>query len=103
MVYLFMVRIEQTATFETWFSGLRDMQARGRIETRLKRIATEGFFGDSHPLKGGNLSELRFNVGPGYRIYYLVRGKTVVILLAGGDKKSQRKDIRLAKQLAEEV
>jgi len=96
------IEIEQTEVFERWFDRLRDFQARGRIETRLKRIARQGHFGD-HKSVGTQVSELRFHFGPGYRIYFTMRGEKLVLLLAGGDKSSQAEDIAAAIRLAEEL
>ena len=90
-----------TEVFEEWLIGLRDLRARASILTRLERIE-DGNFGD-HRSVGGGISELRVNVGQGYRVYYTIRRQTVVILLCGGDKASQRRDIRQAQQMAKEV
>ena len=90
-----------TEVFEEWLIGLRDLRARASILTRLERIE-DGNFGD-HRSVGGGISELRVNVGQGYRVYYTIRQQTVVILLCGGDKDSQRRDIRQAQQMAKEV
>ena len=91
----------QSATFLNWLKGLRDRNARARIAVRIDRIE-EGNFGD-HRSVGGGVSEVRVNVGQGYRIYYTVRNRTVVILLCGGDKSSQRQDIRRARQMESEL
>ena len=90
-----------TEVFEEWLIGLRDLRARASILTRLERIE-DGNFGD-HRSVGGGISELRVNVGQGCRVYYTIRQQTVVILLCGGDKASQRRDIRQAQQMAKEV
>ena len=90
-----------TEVFEEWLIGLRDLRARASILTRLERIE-DGNFGDHRSVDGG-ISELRVNVGQGYRVYYTIRQQTVVILLCGGDKASQRRDIRQAQQMAKEV
>ena len=90
-----------TEVFEEWLIGLRDLRARASILTRLERIE-DGNFGD-HRSVGGGISELRVNVGQGYRVYYTIRQQTVVTLLCGGDKASQRRDIRQAQQMAKEV
>ncbi len=95
-----MIEIRTSATFDTWLGGLRDRDTRNRIIIRLKRLA-DGNFGDSKGL-GGGLHELRFRFGPGYRVYYLHQGDTVVVLLTGGDKGSQAKDIALARRIAED-
>ncbi len=91
----------KSATFLNWLKGLRDRNARARIAVRIDRIE-EGNFGD-HRSVGGGVSEVRVNVGQGYRIYYTVRNRTVVILLCGGDKASQRQDIRRARQMESEL
>lgn len=93
--------VRQTPVFKAWIAGLRDREGRGRILERIRRVQL-GQFGDTKSV-GDGVSELRFSFGPGYRVYYTVRGATVVILLAGGDKGSQERDIRRAKKLAEEV
>jgi putative addiction module killer protein len=82
--------------FRTWLEGLRDRQARAKIRVRLNRIRL-GNFGDSKSV-GSGVSELRIPHGPGYRVYFGRRENTVVILLHGGDKKSQSRDIALAKE-----
>ena len=91
----------KSATFLNWLKGLRDRNARARIAVRIDRIE-EGNFGD-HRSVGGGVSEIRVNVGQGYRIYYTIRNRTVVILLCGGDKSSQRRDIRRARQMESEL
>ncbi len=78
-----------------WFFELRDARARAQIEVRLRRVAT-GNFGDCKSV-GEGVSELRVDVGPGYRVYYAKRGQTLVILLCGGDKRTQQSDIAQAK------
>ena len=87
--------------FIRWFSRLRDKRAQAQILVRIDRVE-EGNFGDNRSV-GGGVSELRVNVGQGYRIYYTVRRRRVVFLLCGGDKASQRQDIRLAQQMASEI
>ena len=94
-------QVIRSDTFSRWFRGLRDKQAQARIAVRIRRIE-EGNLGD-HGSVGGGVSELRINVGPGYRIYYTIRRNTVVILLCGGDKSSQQRDIRRAQQMANEL
>ena len=84
--------------FERWLKKLRDRRARIAIASRVERIE-DGNFGDHH-IVGGGVSELRINVGQGYRVYYTIRNSTLVILLCGGDKSSQQKDIRRAQQMA---
>ena len=88
-------------TFRRWLRSLRDRQAQARIAVRLDRVA-EGNFGD-HRSVGQGVSELRINVAQGYRVYYTIRDKTVVLLLCGGDKASQQQDIHRAQQMAREL
>lgn len=90
-----------TDTYSDWFSSLRDVQARGRINARLRR-AELGNFGDCEPV-GGGVSEMRIHYGPGYRVYWVQRGQEMFILLAGGDKSTQAKDIKAALQLARKL
>ncbi|MYC05723.1 MAG: type II toxin-antitoxin system RelE/ParE family toxin [Chloroflexi bacterium] len=87
--------------FLRWLSGLRDKRVQAQILVRIDR-AEEGNFGDRRSV-GGGVSELRVNVGQGYRIYYVIRQRRIVILLCGGDKASQQRDIRRARQMASEV
>jgi putative addiction module killer protein len=96
-----MFEVRRTAEFIDWLTALRDIQARARIAKRIDRIA-QGNFGDAKPV-GDGVSELRFDFGPGYRVYYTRRGDVVVILLCGGDKDSQPRDIERAKQMAREI
>ncbi len=93
-----MKQIFTTEVFDDWFAALRDMRAKVRIQARIDR-AELGNFGDCEPV-GEGVSELRIHHGPGYRVYFVQRGLEVVILLAGGDKSSQAKDIKLARELA---
>ena len=95
-----MVELIRSATFDRWLSGLRDRRAVARIAARLDRLAM-GHPGDAEPV-GNGISELRVSYGPGYRVYYLQRGPVLVILLCGGDKSSQSRDIQQAKALAAE-
>ena len=95
------IEILYTATFEEWLRRLRDRLAQGAIVARLKRIQG-GNFGD-HRSVGGGVSELRIDVGKGYRLYYTIRRQTVVILLCGGDKASQHRDIERARHMAREL
>ena len=93
--------VQQTETFAQWHSELRDMRARIAIARRLERAA-EGNLGDAKAL-GGGLSELRVDVGPGYRVYFTRRGDAIVVLLCAGDKSSQASDVRRARKMAKEV
>ena len=85
-------------TFDIWFSGLRDRQARARIAARIDRLAL-GNPGDVKPV-GSGVSEMRIDYGPGYRVYFTRRGPIVIVLLCGGDKRTQAADIKRAVQIA---
>lgn len=93
--------IQQTRTFARWHAALRDIRGKIAIARRIDRAAA-GNLGDIKPV-GDGVSELRVDVGPGYRVYFTVRGGVVIVLLAGGSKVTQAADIRRAKQLAKEV
>lgn len=93
-----MLEIREAEAFSAWMRGLRDAQGRAVIARRIERMAA-GNFGD-HKSVGGGVSELRLPFGPGYRVYYTLRGKKLVVLLCGGDKGSQRRDIAHARELA---
>ena len=93
-----MIEVRETEVYANWFSRLRDVQARARIDTRIRRLAL-GNHGDVRSV-GYGVSELRINYGPGYRVYLTRRGQALVILLAGGDKSTQHRDIRIARELA---
>jgi putative addiction module killer protein len=97
------IEVRTTAVFDAWFAGLRDRSARARIRWRIDRLS----YGNpgQHRVLAGGLLELKIDHGPGYRVYYAARGSVLVLLLCGGDKQSQRKDIELAlalKKLLEE-
>ncbi len=96
-----MFELKQTEVFRKWRVALRDERARALIASRLDRLAY-GHAGDAAPV-GEGVSELRIHYGPGYRIYFRKSGKTVVLLLCGGDKNSQARDIELAKRLSKEL
>ena len=96
-----MIEVRQTDEYAEWFKGLRDRLARARINTRIRRLSL-GNPGDVKPV-GEGVSELRIDYGPGYRVYFVQRGETLVILLAGGDKRTQNRDIRTALELAREL
>lgn len=95
------MEVRQTQVFRSWFADLRDRRARAKIAARLRRLSI-GHLGDAKSV-GGGVSELRVDFGPGYRLYYTRRGETLIVLLCGGDKSSQERDIRAARKLAEEV
>lgn len=95
------IDVRQTAIFEAWIDGLADTRAAERIAIRIARLRA-GLMGDIKPV-GGGVSELRIDYGPGYRLYLTQRGRVLVILLCGGDKSSQRRDIARAKALAEDL
>ena len=92
------MQIRKTLVYAEWIDNLRDLQGRARILMRVERLAA-GNPGDVKPV-GGGVSELRIHFGPGYRVYFTQRGLDIVILLAGGNKSSQPKDIQTALQLA---
>lgn len=93
-----MLEVRKTDIFSNWLDALRDLHARARVLARVERLTT-GNFGDVQPV-GEGVSELRINYGPGYRVYFKQQGKTLIILLAGGSKSTQSKDIKLAQRLA---
>ncbi len=93
--------IQRTPQFDKWLRALRDRHARLRIVDRLERLSF-GHAGDTKPV-GGDLHELRIAFGPGYRIYYMWKGNKLILLLSGGDKDSQTRDIAKAKALAREA
>lgn len=93
-----MLEILQTDEFAKWLKRLRDTDAKARINVRIRRISLTGNFGDAKPV-GDGVYELRIDYGPGYRVYYSQRESEIVLLLIGGDKSSQQKDIDKAKRL----
>lgn len=94
-------RLLETSVFADWLGSLRDRRAMAKIVDRLKR-ASNGNFGDHKSVKGG-VFEMRIDTGSGYRVYYFQRGKELVILLCGGDKRTQDADVAEAKRLKEEI
>lgn len=92
------MEVRATDIFSNWLAGLRDARARAKIAARIDRLSL-GNFGDAKSV-GAGVSELRIHHGSGYRVYFVRRGQNIVILLCGGDKDSQARDIRLAKSLA---
>ena len=95
------MEVRKTAIFSDWFNALKDRRAKARIQARLDRLQT-GHFGDMSSV-GGGVSELRIFYGPGYRVYFVQRGGSIVILLSGGDKSTQSADIIQAKMIAKKV
>ena len=96
-----MIEVRQTDVFSKWLVELRDIRARARIQARIDRLEL-GNVGDAKPV-GEGVSEMRIDYGPGYRVYFSLRGSELIILLAGGDKSSQSKDIRKAMSLAKDL
>lgn len=96
-----MFEIRQTPVYRSWFRGLRDLRAKAQITRRIERAQT-GNLGDVAPV-GEGVREMRIHYGPGYRLYFVERGREIVVLLAGGDKSSQPRDIKAAIQLSKEL
>ena len=96
-----MFKVFKTDIFANWLDGLRDIQARAKIMVRIERLAM-GNPGDVRPV-GQGVSELRIHYGPGYRLYYKQQGTHIIILLAGGDKKTQKENIKQALKLAQKL
>jgi len=96
-----MIEVRQTDEYAEWFKRLKDRQARAHINTRIRRLSL-GNPGDVKSV-GQGVSELRIDYGPGYRVYFVQRGETLVILLAGGDKRTQERDIKIALDLTREL
>lgn len=96
-----MIEIRKTEFFAKWLDNLRDIQAKARVLVRIERLAT-GNAGDVKPV-GEGVSEMRINYGPGYRVYFIQRGSELIVLLAGGDKSSQSRDIKAAIRLAQNL
>jgi putative addiction module killer protein len=95
------LEIRKTLNFAKWLDGLKDIRARARILVRIERLAA-GNPGDVKPV-GGGVSELRIDYGPGYRVYYKKQGRSLIILLAGGDKRTQSKNIKTALHLSKNL
>jgi putative addiction module killer protein len=101
--YNLVVRVLRTDIYERWFRRLKDTQGKARINIALRRCTIAGkVVGDTKPL-GHGVSELRIHTGPGYRVYYLSRGNEMMLLMLGGDKSSQDRDIEKAKRIAKEL
>jgi putative addiction module killer protein len=94
-----MIEVRQTEVFAKWLRDLADIRAAARIEQRIVRLSG-GLIGDVQPV-GQGVSELRIDYGPGYRVYFVQRGAVLIVLLCGGNKGSQKRDIARAKALAE--
>ena len=99
--FLCMIEVRQSAIFVKWYASLKDIRARARIDIRIRRLSL-GNPGDVKAV-GKGISELRVDVGKGYRIYFVQRAEQLIILLAGGHKGTQQKDIEKAKQIADEI
>lgn len=96
-----MILLQQTREFSEWLRGLRDLKAKARIVARLS-AAVAGNFGECAPV-GDGIVEMKIHVGPGYRVYFVRSGSVVYVLLCGGDKSTQKSDIKRAKVLAAQV
>jgi putative addiction module killer protein len=96
-----MSTVLSTDVFDAWLDGLSDKRARLKIDVRIRRLGL-GHFGDVKPV-GDGISELRIHHGPGYRVYFVQRGRVVIVLLCGGDKSTQARDIRAAQALAADL
>lgn len=96
-----MIEIRKTEHFANWLDNLRDIQAKARVLVRVERLAS-GNAGDVKPV-GDGVSEMRIDYGPGYRVYFIQRGSELIVLLAGGDKSSQARDIKTAIRLAQNL
>ena len=95
-----MPQVVRTDTFDEWLKALRDLKGRARVDMRIRRLA-DGNPGDVRPV-GKGVSEQRINTGPGYRVYYAAKGEEIIVLLAGGDKSTQARDIETALTLWED-
>ena len=96
-----MFALHLTAEFESWLDGLQDKKAQVRIAARLRQAGI-GNLGDWKPV-GGEVSEMRVNFGPGYRLYFTRKGNVLIVMLAGGDKSSQARDIKRAQRVLKEL
>jgi putative addiction module killer protein len=98
---MLVIEVRQTEIFARWLANLRDGRARARINVRIRRLSI-GNPGDTKSV-GDGVSEMRIDYGPGYRVYFVRRGEALVILLAGGDKRTQNQDITVAIKLAQDL
>ena len=96
-----MIRVEETDNFKKWMRDMKDRKARSIINARIRRLSL-GNKGDTKYITDG-ISELRIDFGPGYRVYYIEENQTIIILLCGGDKSSQKRDIEEAKLIAQNL
>lgn len=96
-----MIEVRRTDEFANWIKRLKDSDAKSRINLRIRRIALTGNLGDYKPV-GDGVCKLRIDYGPGYRMYFAQHGKEIILLLIGGDKSSQQRDIKKAKELNEQ-
>ena len=94
--------IEKTTEFDKWFTKLSDLKAKAKFLLRIQKIQSDDHFGDTKPV-GNGISELRIHYAKGYRVYFVEKDKVLVILLVGGDKSAQIKDIQKAKKIWEEI
>lgn len=101
--YTWVVEVKETDAYRRWFHRLRDAQARARIDAYIRKIQLYGSLSGDFKSVGEKLVELRFDVGPGYRVYVYVEGTVLMILLGGTDKSTQQRDIDRAKELAKEL
>lgn len=93
-----MIRTEKTPEFDKWIRKLKDLRAKAKILFRIQKPETDGHFGDCKPV-GDGISEMRINYAKGYRVYFKEKGNKIVVLLIGGDKSTQQKDIKKAKEI----
>ncbi|APY06792.1 hypothetical protein BWZ20_00195 [Winogradskyella sp. J14-2] len=93
-----MIRTEKTSEFDKWISKLKDLRAKAKILFRIQKLESDGHFGDCKPV-GDGISEMRINYAKGYRVYFKEKGNQIVVLLIGGDKSTQQKDIKKAKEI----
>ena len=93
-----MIRTEKTSEFDKWIRKLKDLRAKAKILFRIQKIETDGHFGDCKPV-GDGISEMRINYAKGYRVYFREKDNKIVVLLIGGDKSTQQKDIKKAKEI----